>query len=239
MASVFLVLSAISVVGASGLDEGDMEIIWTESDGLRQEIYTSTYRSGGWQEPEQITDDNADNLHPSIDVGTDGTKWAVWTAIENTGFEIRYSVYRDGAWSEVKKIPGNLASNIKPSIIIDKDNVPWVAWSGNNGDDDDIYYTRFIDGNWLEEQRLHEENNVPDILVFLDTDDEDRPVASWSRFQDGAYVEVVSVWDENSWSEPVLVEPNKDDGSVEDETREIIIPEFIQDTRQVFLRAIQ
>lgn len=238
IAIVCLIACTISVAGGAEVpSENDMDIIWTESDGQRFGIFFSSYRSGNWEDPEKITKDDVDNLHPSIDVGPDGKKWAVWTAIDSSGFEIRYSVYSGGNWSSAEKIPSSLTSNIKPSIIVDSSNIPWVVWSGNNGGDDDIYFTRFINGSWAAEQCIHGQNSVPDILPFLDIDDQGLPVASWKRFLGSDYVEVSSTWDGGAWSAPEVVDQSTDE--TEERTAQesqVTLPEFVKDTRQVFLR---
>ncbi len=212
-----------------------MELIWAESDGLRHEIFTSSYQSGAWGEPVMITDDNADNLKPSIDVDSKGGKWAVWSAVEAGEIEIRYSRYEDGKWKEATKFPSEFSSNTKPTIIVDDADTPWIAWSGNNGDYDDIYYSRFIDGEWTTGKRINSANEVPDILPQLDTDNNGLPTVTWDSYVDPSYVTFQSTWDGKEWSEPVLV--SEDDNQEElEEQLDIALPEFITDIRQVFLR---
>lgn len=230
------------VAKATGPDEKSIqaELIWSESDGLRQEIFTSSFRAGTWSEPVKITDDNAGNMHPTIDVGVDGRKWVAWTAIEETGYEIRYNIYEQGEWQEHKKLPSDLASNIKPSIIIDVDNIPWIVWSGNNGGLDDIYFSRFIDGEWTEEQSVNPENTVPDILPFLDLDEENNPVVTWDSYKNGDYIPLQSLWNGSEWSYPVeLTLENGSKEGTEDLSQLITLPEFITDTSQVFLRTFE
>jgi len=235
-----LVGGAITCSAAPDQTDTKMDVIWAESDGLRYEIFTSSYRAGTWGEPVMITDDNAANLHPSMDVGADGNKWAVWSAIDGSVFEIRYSVFENDEWQETKTLPADLSSNIKPSIIIDNNNIPWVVWSGNNGDNDDIYYSRYVDGEWTEEKRVHDINSVPDILPFLDTDGEGNPVVSWDSFIEGSYQKQQSTWDGENWSSPSTIVPEVETlEEQEDWQNSVTLPEFISDTRHVFLRIIE
>ena len=227
----------IAFACGAGNAKETMEMIWSESDGLRHEIFTSSYEDGVWQDPVQITDDNANNLHPSIGVDSSGKKWAVWTAMEGSSVEVRYSVYEGDTWSDVQTLPSTLSSNIKPSLIVDDSDVPWVVWTGNSDDDDDIYFMLYKNGEWTEEARVHSDNDVPDILPFIDTDDENRPVVTWQRYQsEEGYVQVQSIWQDGAWSEPELVEVAEETEEEEDE--QVVIPQFVGDTRQVFLRAL-
>lgn len=238
---------AVCLAAAAGVAKGlppegsdsEMEIIWAQSDGLRHEIFVSSYRAGAWGEPVMITDDNAENIHPSIDVGSNGKKWAVWSAVEGAELELRYSVFEDGKWHKAMKLPSDLSSNIKPSIIVDGNDIPWVVWSGNNGDLDDIYYSRFVDGEWTKEQRVHSANEVPDILPYLDTDEDGFPAVIWDSYIDDSYKKLQSTWNGEKWVEPVLL--LSDEGTQEKTAEEldITLPEFITDTRQVFLRVFE
>jgi len=215
-----------------GTDSG-MEVVWAESDGIRHEIYSSSFLQGAWTEPQKITDDNADNIHPTIDVGPDGRKWVAWTAIELSGFEIRFSVYEKGAWREAQNITDDFSSALKPSIIVDKKNIPLVVFSANNGDNDEIYYARYQNGEWSKAKRVHSENEVPDILPFLDTDADGNPILTWQSYTGDGYGTLQSIWEEEKgWSTPVEIEP----ADVDAEGTVIALPEFIKDTPQVFLR---
>lgn len=243
---IFMILT-VSWATAASLDEAvpgegndaDMEIIWAESDGLRHEIFVSSYRSGVWTEPVMITDDNADNLQPSIDVDSSGKKWAVWSAVEEGELELRYSIFEDGKWNKVMNLPSELSSNIKPSIIVDGKDDPWVVWSGNNGDLDDIYFSRYVDGEWTEEQRVHAANEVPDILPYLDTDENGFPTVIWDSYIGESYKKLQSTWNGEKWVEPLLLPSEAETQETTIEELDITLPEFITDTRQVFLRVFE
>jgi hypothetical protein len=212
------------------------ELVWSEDDGIRHEIFASSLRDGNWSDPVMITNDNADNLHPSIDVEPGGRKWVVWTAIEESGMELRYS-YNDGkTWLAPAAIPSDLASNIKPHIMIDGDNVVWVVWSGNDGGLDDVYFIRYIDGEWTEAKPVHAANQVPDILPALWMNEGNQPVVRWQTYQDGDYAVVESLWDGTGWTVPIEIEADETLDEQEALLEAIILPAFVVDTRQVFIR---
>lgn len=216
------------------------ELVWSQSDGLRHEIFSSSFCAGEWTEPQQITDDNADNLHPSIDIGPDGRKWVAWTALEESGMELRYSHHDGDRWQPPALIPSDLASNIKPSIMVAEDGVVWVAWSANDGGLDDIYYSRFLNGEWGDARPIHEPNQVPDILPLLGLDETGTPLVMWQRYQNGGYVQVESIWEGSAWGEPT-------DFSQEDEltdeqdvlAQSLTLPDFVIDIRQIFVKFIE
>jgi len=214
-----------------------VELVWSESDGLRHEIYASSYLSGRWSEPRQITDDNADNLHPAVDIDADGRKWVVWTAIDETGYEIKYTIFEHGEWMEPTVLPSSLRSNIKPSVALDAKNIPWVVWSGNDGDNDDIYFSRFINGKWEKERRVHEGNKVPDILPVVNLNTDGKLTIVWEGYRNGAYHKLQSSWNGKYWNTPIeLTGENELSEQSEKNEASLPLPEYVNDQRQVFLR---
>lgn len=213
------------------------ELVWSESDGLRHEIYASNYHAGQWSEPYQITDDNADNLHPAVDTDADGRKWVVWTAIEETGYEIKYTIFEHGEWREPKVLPSSLRSNIKPSVALDDKNIPWVVWTGNDGGNDEIYFSRFIDGKWEKEGRVHKKNEVPDILPVINLDTSGELTVSWEGYRNGAYRHLQSTWTGKVWRVPVEpAEENEFSAQADKQEKTLPLPEYVKDQRQAFLR---
>lgn len=221
-----------------------MEIIWSESDGQNQAIYTSSFRDGSWAAPTKLTDGQAANLHPTIDVDQKQRKWAAWTAINGRRFVIKYSSATDDQWQSPKDLPSTLQTNIKPAIAVDATDTPWLVWSGNNGGNDDIYYAKYQEGSWTTPKRVHELNRVPDVLPFLTINQSGNPEVSWDGFRGQEYVRLKSSWTGSSWSSPVTVAQADSTSSADqasaqaaDEQPQVTIPAFIKDTRQVYLRA--
>ncbi len=181
------------------------DLVWAQSDGLRSEIFLSSLKDKKWSAPLQLTDDNADNLHPAIDTAADGTKWIAWTAVEDGSYSIRAMSIMGQQKEEPQVVSADLAGSIYPMIIIDNNNIPLIVWSGNDGSNDDIFYSRFLQSKWQKPQRLHPTNTVPDIqpVVLLNSDGE--VFAQWKRYINGSYYPLQSKWTGTQWSSPVLV----------------------------------
>jgi len=183
------------------------DLVWTQYDGLREEIFLSTYAKGKWEPPVQLTDDNAQNLHPAVDTDANGIQWVAWTAIEDgTSSICAMSINRHNEKSEIHVVSADQPNNIYPTVIIDYDNIPWIIWSATVGTNDDIFFSRYHEHKWQKPQPLHQPNNVPDVRPVVELSDDGLPVVEWQRFIDGGYQDVSSSWQGTRRSVPVLVE---------------------------------
>ncbi len=214
------------------------DVVWAKSDGLRYELFSSSLKNGNWSQPEQVTNDNADNLHPCIDMGPDGRKWLAWTAMEQGSYEIRYAVFKNGQWSDPKKLPSDLKSNISPSLVVDDGNVTWMVWAGNDGvHNDDIYFSRFIHGKWQKPARVNQANNVPDILPRIELMAPHGYQVIWQGFRKNGYVKLVSRWTGHGWGPEHIYRNDASATKAKNRNRqEIKPPKFVPQTRQMFLR---
>lgn len=243
LAGVALVLSvplSASAEAESGNDKAQrVDLVWAASDGLRHELYNATRLGGKWSEPQKITNDNADNLHPCLDTGSDGKKWLVWTAIEQGGYEIRYAVEVGEKWSDPQTLPSGLSSNIAPTVIVDDADVPWIVWSGNDGiSNDEIYYTRFIDGKWQKPNLVNKTNDIPDILPVIAITDQGKPQVTWDGYREDNYTKLRAIWTGKGWGpeEVVDTETVKTTEKEVANNKQVDFPDFVEDTRQAFFR---
>jgi hypothetical protein len=216
------------------------ELAWSGSDGLRHEIFTSSFAEGIWSEPVKITDNNANNLHPVIDLGKDGTKWIFWSAVRPDGISIEYAVYRDESWSEVTKMNFEQESAITPSILIDRDNVVWLVWAGNSGNLDEIYYSRFLNGAWTAEKIVNQANAVPDIKPVIAWNEQGEIEVRWQGFREGRYTALYSVFTKKGWSAEEEISQKEQDMIESEilENQEIQLPSFVGEESQYFLKVL-
>ncbi len=212
------------------------DLVWSASDGVRREVFFSSLINENWTEPFQITYDNADNLTPSIDRTSQGIRYVVWAALDQTGHTIRYAVSEGSGWSESRTIPELPWTATTPFISVGPDGDIWVVFAGNNGDSDDIYYTRLAGTTWTKPERVHAENQVPDIQPYLEIDDTGRMLVTWEGYREDQYRMLRSVWNGEGWEEEVLLEDQDDTESIADESGTTEIPEFVEDRLHAFLR---
>jgi hypothetical protein len=197
------------------------ELIWSQSDGLRYEIYASSLKSGAWTNPVKVTDDNANNLHPALAVAPDGTGWAFWSAVNPDGISIKYAVAKDGKWSDPAAVEmEDLSSAITPSALVDKSGVVWLVWAGNDGGQDEIYCSRYVSSAWQKPERVNTANEVPDIKPAIALNTAGQIEVKWEGVRNGKYVPLLSTYAEGHWSSEQQVEKQQEEVRPE-------LPEFV------------
>ena len=103
---VLIGISLLMVAFAGSVQAQDIDIdkpidaVWSQSDGIRPEIFYSQRQSGKWSEPVMLSDDYFDNMYPVIDQDSSGRKWLFWTAYDSQRMEIRYTTGQDGVWED-------------------------------------------------------------------------------------------------------------------------------------------
>lgn len=212
------------------------DLVWSASDGVRREVFFSSLINQSWTEPFQITYDNADNLSPSIDRTSQGIRYVVWGALDQTGHTIRYAFSEGNGWSAPQLIPELPWTSTTPFISAGPDGEIWVVFTGNNGDDDDIYYTRLAGATWTKPERVHAQNETPDINPYFEIDEIGRLLVTWEGYRGDRYRMLRSVWNGEGWDEELLLEESAEAESIGDEPNDSEIPEFVEDRLHTFLR---
>lgn len=235
--SIAIVHNGSAVVADDKTPGVTKDMVWSATDGLRQEIFFSSWKNNAWSTPVQVTNNNADNLAPCIDTAGDGKKYLVWLSVEGQSQEIQYAVFDGTQWSEAKTLPSLPAHPGAPFVAVDDKGVVWVVFAGNENDDDDIYSTRFINGKWSASQRVNVENESPDIDPFIEITRDKRVAVTWSGFRENTYVTLQSVWDGKKWQAETVVAEDKKSVETDDQESQMPLPDFVTDKKQVFTRS--
>ena len=210
----------------------EQEIVWSQTDGLRYELYHSATAAGEWEQPEKLTDNNANNLHPAFVIAPDGTRWIFWSAVQPDGISIQYLVGKEGDWSEpITMEMEGINSAIAPSVLLDQKGTIWMVWAGNDGSSqDEIYWSRHKGSTWQKPQLLNTANQVPDIRPEISRNEIGKLEVRWQGFRDGTYKDLISIWDGAAWSAEQTFEKEK-----EPEKQAPVLPEFVPQGSQYVL----
>lgn len=198
---LLIIFSCTSVLAAE-------DIAWSEFDGQRFEIYFAEMDNGQIHGKTQLTNDQFNNLHPSMVKRANGELWLAWTAMKGDTNKLFYSHLTNGSWSYPREIETGLQSSIAPFLGLDSKGTVWVTWAGFNGKNDDIYVSHWNGRSWISPVRIHPANDVPDILPELSLEDGLLTV-TWQTFDGDRYQYVRSSYDGRRWSEPFLVTEKK------------------------------
>lgn len=244
LCAVTLFVSGAPLTWAQNAPESvprSMDMVWIDMVGGQHNIMYSAWKEGAWSEPLRVTNDTLDNLAPCIDTGKDGKKHLVWMAVDATGHRVKHAVLDQSRWSEPDVIPTLPAVSGAPFVTIDDNGVVWVVFAGNDGEDDDIYCTRLINGVWTVYQRVNADNDAPDIHPFIEITTQNQVVITWQGYRDNGYVTLQSVWENGAWQAGTVVQDGvkteKDFSGVREAAKAgVVLPAFVGDTSQVFLR---
>lgn len=235
--SLFIAAFCVSAQASENDTGREIDAVWSQSDGIRPEIFYSHKVSGIWTEPVMITDDYHDNMYPVIDSDSSGRKWLFWTAYDNRRMEIHYTTGQDGQWSETAGLTTENQYNIAPSVIIDKNDVVWLVWSASNGKTEDIFYASNKDGVWTDAQPVHQGNNTPDVLPVIELNSDDLPVITWKNVVEGETIVLTSEWGDDGWSKPAVVSADEGQEQDSESSQDMVeLPEFMPASGLVFLR---
>lgn len=233
----FILFFSISVPcpseGSMATSGDGYELVWSQSDGLRYEIYSSSYRETTWSAPEKITDNNANNLHPVIDVAPDGTKWLFWSSVRPDGISIESSIFRENEWSDPVKLLFEQSSAIAPSVLIEKSGVVWLVWAGNIGGNDEIYYSRYMKMSWQKPKVLNAANDVPDIKPLIAHNEQGEIEVVWQGFRDGRYKHLSATYTSTGWT---AEQETEEEEQVSLEDSGVRLPSFIPKNASYFLK---
>jgi hypothetical protein len=212
------------------------EIVWSQSDGLRYEIYHSSGKGDDWQAPQKLTNNNANNLHPDFVIAPNGTHWIFWSAVQPDGIAIEYLVGEDGnKWSsEPIKLATDHSSAITPSALAAHDGVIWLVWAGNDGEQDEIYYSRFANSAWQKPMLINAANETPDIKPKIALNEQGSIEVRWQGFRDEKYTTLVSTYTTNGWS------PEREAEEKEEtvENTKPVLPDFLPQASTYVLQEI-
>jgi len=197
------------------------ELVWSQSDGLRQEIYHSARTAEGWSAPQQLTYNNANNLHPAFVIAPDSSRWIFWSAVNPDGIGIEYTVGRDGNWPQPVKLESGHATAITPAVLISPDQTLWLVWAGNDGGQDEIYWSRFVNAAWQPPKQVNAVNQVPDVKPEILLNEQGQVEVRWQGFRNGRYKRLAAVYAGQGWSsEQELAEE-------EEQAAEEELPDFL------------
>lgn len=213
----------------------DIDIVWSSSDGLKMQIYYTRLIDGAWLEPVQVTDDLYDNTYPVIDRDSSGRRWLFWTAYDNGAMEIHYATGQDDEWQTAEVLETDMKTNISPSAVIDGEDRVWVVWSANDGGLDDIMYAFFQDNSWSDPERVHAENELPDMLPVIELDPVGAPLVTWRGLVNGENTTFISRRVEGEWSDPEIDE-SVQEAAEEAEEELLELPPFVAKSSMVFIR---
>jgi hypothetical protein len=128
-----------------------------------------------------------------------GLVWAEGDAHDQLA--IRAAPWTANAWGTPELIsPTGPGSQLAPVGTVLDDGSWLVVWPAFDGTDDEIRWSRRIEGEWTSPERIHPDNDVPDILPDVIAID-GGALAAWSWFDGNDYRLRISRLTDGVWSD--------------------------------------
>jgi hypothetical protein len=132
-------------------NNGNAIITWRQSDGTKNQIFKSEYRSGSWTHPASLTDnispDGQNSDSPDIAMNDNGNAIITWQQFDGSDVQIFKSEYRNSSWTH----PASLAESISPGgwsasvpvVAMDDNDNTIITWVQYNGSSYQIYFSEY------------------------------------------------------------------------------------------------
>ena len=115
--------------------------------------------------------------------------------------EIWAAPWRDGEWGIPERVsPRGPGSQLAPAAAVLEDGSWLVVWAAHDGTDDEIVWSRRQAGVWSKPQRVHSDNDVPDITADLIAI-EGGALVAWSWFDGNDYRLRTARLTDDTWTE--------------------------------------
>ncbi len=214
-------------------------IVWSEPAGSDFDVWFSQVIDEKWTAPERVAlaPEFLDALPCAAE--TDDGHVVVWTRFTKPGVnELVYAVRNAQGWKPVESFNTGMVLNMASTLVKDADGTLWLGWAGFDGSDDDIYVSRWEDNKWSARRRVNRNDFQPDVLPQLAVGENGRPWIRWRSLEASGYVEMISEYDGQNWSEERLLPTPESDGVRRDLDREIRerrlaslpeVPDFVSD----------
>lgn len=138
-------------------NNGNVLVVWQQSNGATQQIYLSEYRDGVWTHPTDLAGDAVSvggqyAFPPRVAMDDNGTALVVWQQYDGAYYRIYTSEYRGGVWTH----PADLSDAISPagsnaynpSVALDNNGNAVIAWGQYDGGNYRVYKSEYRNGSW-------------------------------------------------------------------------------------------
>lgn len=144
----------------------DQAVAWMQQQDGNIQLYFARKQSGQWSETIPLTHAGV-HVTPTLVTHNDHS-WIAWVERKGqSGNVLHIAHVVAGKVEEKSIIPTDHGRVFSPSISADKKGRVWLTWSAFDGADEDIYAIWFDDGASGPVERVHADNQVPDVLPTI------------------------------------------------------------------------
>jgi len=154
-------------------NDGDVIIVWLQSNGTHSQVYKSEYRDGKWLHPSGIEDSisisGSDAFYPKVALNDHGIALITWYQIDDLKQQYLFkSEYLDNSWSHPKSLNDSFSFPIEsddkelfnPEVALNIYGEGIIVWAQNNGNHDQVYKSQLSSKVWTHPDSITDHISV-------------------------------------------------------------------------------
>jgi hypothetical protein len=192
-------------------EDGDAMAVWSQGDGITNDIWANRYTAGSWGTAVRIESSAAYGTFPRIAMNEHGDASAVWSQHDGQGFNVWFNSFSATQGWGIAELAADHAENaINPTIAIDTAGTSLLLW-------EELYHEgpTFRMNVWSKRRAANSGWGAATLLVNtaqadpaqLVMDESGNAIAAWSQQEGGRS----SIWSarhiaNTGWDVPALLE---------------------------------
>jgi len=143
-------------------NSGNALAVWSQSDGIRLNIWASWFDGTNWGSPVLLeNDDIGDAVGPKITFDNSGNAFVVWKRDDGNRDSVWVDRFDGASWVGAERIDNyNTGIIFSPQIALDNNGNSLVVWALYNGSRTNIWVNRFDGTSWGNAAVLIESDNA-------------------------------------------------------------------------------
>jgi len=191
--------------------DGDIGIVWEQSDPTKDELYFALLREGKPIAPRKVVETPPSIYSPDLAFDVQNDPWITWA--QNIGqkyFVFVKNLHSEKAWLVNRDL---LRFASTPKIIAGADQKIWLIWTGQDKGRDENFASVFDGFAWSKPYKLNSDSRFPHLSPSVELDGNGFPWVVWSAYDGQDYEIYGSHWDGGAWSSEEKITDNEETDS--------------------------
>jgi len=190
---------------------GEIGIVWEQSDPGKDELYYGLLQGGKLTAPRKVTEAAPSIFSPDLVFDAQNVPWLAW--IQSYGpryFVFVKNLYSGQTWLVNKDFTASAGT---PRLIAGRGQKIWLFWVGQDRGRDEIFVSVSEGIAWSKPHKLNSDNRFPHLSPSPALDGTGLPWVAWSAYDGRDYEIYISHWNGRAWSKEQSTTHNEESDS--------------------------
>ncbi len=185
---------------------GEIGIVWEQSDPGRDELYFAMLHEGSLIAPRKVAAAPPSIFSPDLAFDAQNVPWIAWVqSVERRYFVFVKNLHSEKVWLANRDFPASAGT---PKLIAGAGQKIWLLWVGQDRGRDEIFVSVFEGFAWSKPYKLNSDSRIPHLSPSLELDGTGFPWVVWSAYDGRDYEIYSSHWDGRTWSKEEKITDN-------------------------------